>query len=95
MTQFLCVISYDIANDKRRTRMQRLLAAHGSRVQYSVFECLLSMQLLGELRRACAAVIDSQTDSVRYYPLSADCRARIVTQGCGALPLDEDDPVIV
>ena len=36
------VISYDIPADKRRTKLAQLLENYGQRVQYSVFECLLT-----------------------------------------------------
>ena len=36
------LISYDISDDKIRSRISRLLEAYGSRVQRSVFECVLA-----------------------------------------------------
>ena len=39
------IVSYDISNDKKRTKMLRLLKNYGVRVQKSVFECLISERL--------------------------------------------------
>lgn len=39
---YLC--AYDIADDKRRTRLFNLLTDHGERVQYSVFLCELNLK---------------------------------------------------
>ncbi len=36
------IVTYDIANDKRRTKLSDLLGAYGDRVNYSVFEIELS-----------------------------------------------------
>lgn len=36
------VICYDIPDDKRRKKISDLLEVYGSRVQYSVFECVLN-----------------------------------------------------
>ncbi|MCS6805410.1 MAG: CRISPR-associated endonuclease Cas2, partial [Blastocatellia bacterium] len=35
------VISYDVQEDKRRTRIHKALKSYGQWVQYSVFECEL------------------------------------------------------
>jgi CRISPR-associated protein Cas2 len=40
------LVSYDIPDDRRRTRLAKLLKDYGGRVQYSVFECLLNQELL-------------------------------------------------
>ena len=45
------VVSYDISDDKRRRMVAKLLEGYGYRVQYSVFECDLSLKQLQKLRR--------------------------------------------
>ena len=48
------VVSYDISHTKRRNRLHRALKNFGTRVQYSVFECVLCRQGRGSgLRRRC------------------------------------------
>ena len=34
------VITYDIADDKRRTKIHKVLKSYGQWMQFSVFECL-------------------------------------------------------
>jgi CRISPR-associated protein Cas2 len=40
------LVSYDIPDDKKRTRMAKTLRDFGERVQLSVFECILDDILL-------------------------------------------------
>ena len=43
------VISYDISDDRTRSKVANLLADYGRRVQYSVFECRLDAKRLEKL----------------------------------------------
>ena len=43
------VISYDIAGDKLRNKIAKVLLGYGRRVQYSVFECRISQKRFEEL----------------------------------------------
>lgn len=65
------LITYDICCHKRRNKVSDLLEGYGQRVQYSVFECVLSSQKYKELKRRLAPHIDQTQDSLRFYPLSA------------------------
>lgn len=66
----LTVVCYDIADDKRRRAVVRVLEGYGIRVQESVFECWLEpderRSLAGDLNRC----IDSECDRVGLYILS-------------------------
>jgi len=75
------VISYDIVDDRKRDKVSRLLLDYGVRVQYSVFECNISDDLLEKVLSEIAAVIDIAVDSVRCYRLCAGCGERIVNLG--------------
>jgi len=83
------MVTYDIADDRRRQLVARALAGYGERVQYSVFECRLDERELMQLRRRIAAVVDAEGDRIRWYPLCRPCHGRIVQQGNGGLPADE------
>jgi CRISPR-associated protein Cas2 len=62
----LCVITYDIADDRRRENVATLLSGYGPRVQLSVFECELpTRREAGQLR----GLIDPVEDQIRMYPL--------------------------
>ena len=77
MKRMLVAISYDIADDRRRTAVLNRLKDVGRHVQYSVFECELSDRQLARLQQELAAYVRSRTDSIRYYRLCDRCRARL------------------
>ncbi len=63
------VITYDIANDKNRTKLSSLLDTYGTRVNYSVYECSISKRkmemLLYEIE--LKKLINKKYDSLRFY----------------------------
>ena len=75
------VISYDIRDDKRRLKLARTLEAHGERVQYSVFECVLKVKDFETLNASLKELIDEGEDSLRIYRLCPPCVERISTCG--------------
>ena len=79
------VIAYDIPDDKRRTKIHKLLLGFGAWTQYSLFECFLSRKDLAVLRVRLAEYVIVTEDSVRFYPLCADCVSKVETVG-GSLP---------
>ena len=82
------VISYDIVNDKRRTKVMKLLKGYGTHVQYSVFECDLSPPQLQALKGKLSALIDLHADSVRFYFLDIAAVGRIKIVGVGQVSSD-------
>jgi CRISPR-associated protein Cas2 len=75
------VIAYDIPDDKRRTRIHKLLSGFGAWTQYSLFECFLSRKDLAILRARLAEQVIATEDSVRFYPLCTDCVSKVETVG--------------
>ncbi len=73
----LIVVSYDVANDRRRTRLAKELENFGRRVQYSVFECLLDARQLERLRTRLLRRTETSEDSLRIYSLCQDCRGKV------------------
>jgi CRISPR-associated protein Cas2 len=73
------VISYDVPDDKRRTKIMKTLKDFGQHVQYSVFECNLKRDDYGRLRRLLKELLNPQQDNVRFYQLcEEDARRRRV-----------------
>jgi len=64
------VIAYDIPDDKRRKKIADLLEGYGQRVQYSVFELVLSQKKFDELKSRLQKQVKLSEDSLRFYPLS-------------------------
>jgi CRISPR-associated protein Cas2 len=77
----LYVIAYDIPDDKRRTKVHKLLSAYGQWTQYSLFECFLSRLQRIELMHQLQLLLDPQTDSLRFYLLCDACAERVQTVG--------------
>ncbi len=68
------VISYDIADDKRRTRVFELLLGYGDHVQYSVFLSDLSPRELIVLRSRLLELINERDDQVLVIDLGKETR---------------------
>ncbi len=87
--QITCyVIAYDIPDDKRRTKVHQILMGFGKWTQYSLFECFLSRQELILLQAKLAEYLEAREDSVRFYPLCANCVQKVETIG-GPPPAEE------
>ena len=82
------VIAYDIPDDKRRTKVHKLLLGYGKWTQYSLFECFLTRKDLVLLQAKLAQHLVAAQDSVRFYALCADCVRRVETVG-GPPPADQ------
>ena len=76
------VIAYDIADDRRRNRIARLLEGYGERVQYSVFEAWLNDTELQKLRQRLEKAVKEE-GTVRIYTLCAACREKAEILGDG------------
>jgi CRISPR-associated protein Cas2 len=84
------LVSYDIPDDRRRTRLAKTIKDFGDRVQYSVFECNLDGNLLDEMIARIQKTVDQDEDSVRIYALCAACERVIRIIGTGEVTKDRD-----
>jgi CRISPR-associated protein Cas2 len=75
------VVAYDIPDDKRRTKVHQILLGFGKWTQYSLFECFLSKKELVLLQAKLAKHLVAKEDSVRFYPLCANCVEKVQTIG--------------
>ncbi len=82
------VIAYDIPEDRRRTKVHKILLGFGKWTQYSLFECFLTRKQLVLLRSKLAEHLVEKQDSVRFYQLCANCVERVETVG-GPPPVEE------
>jgi CRISPR-associated protein Cas2 len=81
------VVSYDIPDDRKRDRVSKTLLDFGTRVQYSVFECILDNKLLEKMTAKLSRII-SDEDSVRIYALCAKCEGVAKVLGKGEVTKD-------
>ena len=84
----LILVSYDIPDDRRRTKLAHALKDFGERVQYSVFEMLLTDNQIGRLRVRIESLVNAEEDSVRIYRFCADCGAKLEVVGLGEVTED-------
>ena len=75
----MVLISYDISNNKKRTKFSKFLSKFGHRIQYSVFEIENSEKILNniiaEITNKYSKRFD-QSDSVYIFKLSASCEVQ-------------------
>ena len=96
----MVLVSYDVATTDKagRRRLRRVAKScqdFGQRVQYSVFECDVDPAQWTALKNKLIEIIDSGTDSLRFYYLGANWRRRV--EHAGAKPaLDlRNDPLVI
>ena len=74
--QRMIIVSYDISDDKLRTRFSKYLSRFGHRLQYSVFEIDNSPRIVdnivSDLKNRYEKLF-SQCDSVMIFKLSSSC----------------------
>lgn len=63
------LVSYDISNPRRLTRVRRVVLGFGDPVQLSVFRCDVTPQEMVELRRRLSAEIDARADQILFADL--------------------------
>lgn len=73
----MILISYDIQNDKLRTKFSKYLQKFGYRLQYSVYEITNSKRMLANIMAEITNNFEkrfSQTDSVIVIETSENCK---------------------
>lgn len=93
------IVAYDVSTQtaKGRRRLRRVARAcenYGTRVQKSVFECVLREQDWIRFREALLGEYNSREDSLRFYFLDEGARRRIEHYGCSE-PIDVEGALVV
>lgn len=79
----ICVVCYDIPDQKRRTRLHKTLEGFGDPVQESVFECDLTPLQKRKMVQKIEKIVELPADKVRIYMLCEECRPKIEIMGEG------------
>lgn len=90
----MVIISYDISDDKLRTKFSKYLSRFGHRLQYSVFEIDNSTRILNNIITDLKNKYErefSQSDSVIIFKMSSSCE--IIRYGYAKN--DEKDFIII
>ncbi|MGL4374941.1 MAG: CRISPR-associated endonuclease Cas2, partial [Microcoleaceae cyanobacterium] len=77
----LVVVAYDIPDNKRRTKLSDFLEGYGKRVQFSVFECFLTLDEMRLLYEKVKKLVNPIEDHVRFYWISSEAISRVLTLG--------------
>lgn len=90
----MIIISYDISNNKLRTKFAKYLSKFGFRLQYSIFQINVSERMLNLIEADIKNKFESkfeQTDSVIIFRLSNTCK---ITK-YGYAVNDDDDMLLI
>ncbi len=73
----MLLVSYDISDDRLRTKFSKFLSKFGGRLQYSVFEIRNSDRVLENIQTQIDSYFAkqfTQSDSVIIFDLSRQCK---------------------
>ncbi len=90
----MLLVSYDISNNKLRTRFSKYLSKYGYRLQYSLFEIKNSEKYLINIQTQINEYFSKhfeQSDSVMIFQMSKTCK---ITK-YGYAKNDDEDLIIV
>lgn len=78
----LVLITYDVNTEttegrKRLRKVAKKCVNHGSRVQNSVFECILDQAQMVRLKHELSEIIDLEKDSLRFYYLGKKYETKV------------------
>ncbi len=95
----MVVVAYDVATkepagQRRLARVAKTCLDYGQRVQYSVFECLVTPDQWVMLKGALIDLIDPETDSLRFYFLGDNWKRRVEHVGAKTT-VDLDGPLLI
>lgn len=71
------VVTYDISDSKRRDKVMKIMEAAGTRMNYSVFECMMTETQYKKLVERLSKIVMAKEDWINIYPLCTECYARI------------------
>ena len=84
------VISYDLADDHRRSRLVNILLDYAARIQESVFFADIEEKLYVELQEKMKQAISPEVDVVHMFPICEACAKRKEVLGKGDVPENRD-----
>ncbi|MEX2607534.1 MAG: CRISPR-associated endonuclease Cas2 [Kiritimatiellia bacterium] len=96
----MVLVSYDVNTmDKRGQRRLRRVAKacedYGTRVQYSVFECIVDPAQWVTFKNRLFDIFDEEVDSLRFYFLGKNWETKCEHHGAKDTPNLETDSLII
>lgn len=95
----LVLITYDVNTQtpqgkRRLQKVAKQCVNYGTRVQNSVFECMLDAAQFRDVQHKLEQLIDKETDSLRFYSLGNNYKSKVEHIGAKAT-FDVTDPLIL
>ena len=87
MTQYLTLSIYDVADDKRRNKLVKVMEYYGLRVQESAFEAMLTINQCSRMINRALDCLDLEVDSFRVYVIRNE--KDVKTYGIGDIERDD------
>jgi CRISPR-associated protein Cas2 len=94
--EHLYIVTYDIGDQKRWRRVFKIMNGFGEWLQFSVFQCRLSMQRQAELIALLDGIIHHKEDHVLFVDIGVADRVipRVVSLGKEFSPVSRE-PIVV
>jgi len=86
------IVSHDISDDRKRNKAAKTLLDFGTRVQYSVFECVIDDKLLEEIIERLKRIV-LEKDGMQIYTLRAKCEKIMRVLDSGGITKNKDASV--
>lgn len=83
VTKLFLLVAYDIASNRRRRKIAQVLEKYGSRVNFSVFECLVSAVESREMRQELSGLMKAGKDAILIYTMCKPCVNKRVSLKAG------------
>ncbi|MCL4441688.1 MAG: CRISPR-associated endonuclease Cas2 [Firmicutes bacterium] len=95
----MVLVTYDVSTTteggkKRLRKVAKQCVNYGSRVQNSVFQCMVDPTQFAQLRHTLEQIIDVEKDSLRYYYLGNNWKNRVEHVGAKQ-SFDPEGPIVV
>ena len=71
------VIAYDIADDRRRQKVVKVLDPIGIRINWSVFECMLTPLQIEKVKVELNSLIKAKEDTIAIYLVCKECFSKV------------------
>lgn len=88
---YLILVIYDVVDNKKRYRINKLLKGYGEWVQRSAFECHLTLRMYEKMLRELKPYFDFEVDLLRIYKLTGQAEVQVF----GKIPETEDEDLII
>jgi CRISPR-associated protein Cas2 len=76
------LVAYDVREPRRLRRAAKHLEGYGTRLQYSIFRCKLSIRQLERMQWELTKILDTE-DDILIIGLCGDCVRRVRTRNSG------------